>query len=151
MAFKLKDAGGVLQTITSLKVLDGATLRRCIRMKVMDSDDVTLRTVATFVQPLTLAASPSSQFSSGPNDSLISAPITATPTGGLGPYTYGWAVISGTATINSPTSATTDVTSGTLVEEAATDVEIRCTCTDSTGATATADALIQFFFDNPSI
>lgn len=64
--------------------------------------------------------------------------VTATPTGGTGPYLYAWALVSGdTFTVNSPTSATTTFTASVGPGEDKTAI-YRVTITDSLLATATA-------------
>lgn len=64
--------------------------------------------------------------------------VTATPTGGVTPYTYSWARTDGGShawTISTPDAATTNfsTTVNTNTEQTATFV---CTVTDATGATA---------------
>lgn len=75
---------------------------------------------------------------------VTTEPATATPSGGLAPYTYSWSRISGTyGTPNNPASATTTfyarIPPGTI--QTAT---FRCTVTDSLGSTATADVSATF-------
>jgi hypothetical protein len=147
MAFKVMDAGGVLRTITRMRVLDGANLRTIVRMKVMDSDDTTLRTVATFAQPLTLGAVDVYQ---GASQSILSGSSTATPVGGLGPYTYAWSYLSGTAmTVTGASAATATFTSPALDPGQSVFAHYRCTCTDSSGQTATKDITVVFEFFAP--
>jgi hypothetical protein len=97
--------------------------------------------VATFVQPLTLSVSPPS---TGANAGATTTPsVTATPSGGLGPFTYSWAKLSGDAvSANSPSLATTSftLTSGSPPANAT----FRCTVTDALGSTATADVGVLF-------
>jgi hypothetical protein len=63
---------------------------------------------------------------------------TVTPTGGTGPYTYAWSLVSGdTFTVNSPTAATTTFTTGLTTGQDKSAV-YRCTVTDSLLAEATA-------------
>lgn len=143
MAFKLLDAGSVLRTITKCRVLDGGTLRNILRMKVMDADGVTLRTVATFAAPLSLSISPnptggSAYAGAGSAASVTSVATTATPAGGLGPYTYSWTSLGGDGTIDNPSSATTTFSYASIAPDSASGM-FRCTCTDSAGQTATAD------------
>lgn len=147
MGMKVMDAGSVLRAIATMKVQDGSVLRRIIRMKVMDADGTTLRTVATFVQPLTLAISPSEGGGQGYNGggnptTVTSGAETATPSGGLGPYTYAWTQLSGdTMTIGSASSATTTLTA-VVASGVPKQGVFRCTCSDSSGQTATADVTI---------
>lgn len=150
MGMQVKDAGGVLQEISSLTIKDGAALRQILQLKVMDGAE--LRTVATFVEPLSLGVTPAALYESGFASNVIeSDDLVATPTGGLGPFTYAWSVVSGTATITTPASAITSVGSGILTVDVPEDVTVRCTCTDSAGSIAMADADITFLFYNPGL
>lgn len=71
---------------------------------------------------------------------VTSNSVTATPTGGVGPYTFSWARITGSSApqANSPTSATTSW-SANLGKNQVGDATWRCTVTDSLFATAFAD------------
>lgn len=146
MAVKIMDAGSVLREASSLKVQDGGTLRRILRVKVMD-DTSTLRTVATFVAPLSVSLAVSMAYypvAYGPDAQPIEydavASLSATPAGGLGPYTYSWALLSGTGwTLAASTTATTTATGDADFVTAAV---VRVTVTDATGQTATADISI---------
>jgi hypothetical protein len=93
---------------------------------------------------LAVSISPSSLAWSGTVMRSTSAAITATATGGTGPYSYAWTYVSGdTPTINSPSSATTTIRSATTDPDGGeTAGVIRVTATDSsspTPVTATAD------------
>lgn len=146
MAMKVMDAGSVLRTITKYRVLEGASLRNILRMKVMDADGVTLRTVATFAQPLSLSISPSPVDGTGPGTepaTITSDLATASPSGGLGPYSYSWAYVSGdTVTITSPSSAATTFSREMVWPKQIATATVRCTCTDSSGQSATADLTV---------
>ena len=101
------------------------------------------------VTSFTASASPT--FVTGLN--IISAPddcpvttnsTTVTPTGGVAPYTYSWAYVSGdSATVNSPTSATTTFSRNVFINNPGQSFirsgVYRCTVTDSASQTATAD------------
>lgn len=138
MAFKLLDAGSVLRTITKCRVLDGGTLRNILRMKVLDADGVTLRTVATFAQPLsveisyTVNATPIYDASAEVIGWNVAVAATATPTGGLGPYTYAWTAPPGWS-VSPPNSASTSI-SGTSGHPPAASFSV--TVNDSSGQTA---------------
>jgi len=146
MTMKVRDAGGVLRTITRCRVRDGQTLRNIIRMKVMDGDS-NLQTVATFAQPLTLNAN---GVGASGFDSVQTGSSTATPSGGLGPYSYSWTKVSGTTmTLSGANTATAGFTSPTLSPGQIVEAVYRCTCTDSSGQTATADIGVTFQFLDP--
>lgn len=147
MPFTLLDAGASLRTMTKCRVLDGGALRNIVRMKVMDADNTTLRTVATFVQPLTVSAN--DVYDEGFDSAYISF-STATPVGGLGPYTYAWGYISGTAmTVTDSTTATATFQSPVLTPGQSVAAVYRITCTDSSGQTATDDISVGFSFLSP--
>lgn len=141
MAIRVVDAGSVLRTATSLKVQDGGTLRRILRVKAMDATS-TLRTVATFVPPLTATVTTDGgstvPIGIGGNLYQIIYWAYATPAGGLGPYTYSWAAISGGGgwSITDATSASSAFSTTTAIYAPAV---FRVTVTDAIGQTATAD------------
>ena len=95
------------------------------------------QSAASFVLPMTLSITPS-PANTGGSGYFVSKLMTATPTGGLGPFTYSWTVVSsaGATTINSPTAASTtvsgDVTYGDI------SFTLQCTATDSLGSSAVA-------------
>lgn len=141
MALSIVDAGETLRPLTTLRLQGGGTLRRILRLKVLDSDGTTLRTVATFVPPLTATATTdggtATPIGFGGDLFLLTYRASATPAGGLGPYTYAWAAVSGgedwwitDATSASPTISTTSEIYAPAV--------FGVTVTDATGQTATA-------------
>lgn len=146
MGITALDAGGVSRTITTMKVLDGSTLRTIFRAKVMDADGTTLRTVATFSPAMTASAFPIAIDGTAASSSSVPVTtnaVTITPSGGTAPYTYAHSVLAyaggGAIGFSNISSANTTVT---LVNVAPSDSEIatlRCTVTDAFGQTATAD------------
>ena len=98
------------------------------------------------VSGFSASASPSSvskTFSStdGANHSGTTPTSTASPTGGVGSFTYAWARLSGDSSITA-TSASTAGTAftATLAPDVIANAIFRCTVTDTgTGAVATAD------------
>lgn len=76
---------------------------------------------------------------------LLTTPsVTATPSGGTGPYTYSWTRVSGSALISatSPASPTTAF-SATLNPDDHETADFICTVTDANGATATASVSVS--------
>lgn len=144
MPLKILDSG-TLRTIQTLYIRQSGVNRRIRSLKVMDGG--TLRTVAVFADPLTVSASPTSvsgtQSGEGPI-TVNTSSTTATPSGGLGPFTYSWAYVSGgiSASANSPASATTSFRAepppGSFTST------MRVTVTDAFGQTATADVSATF-------
>ena len=143
MTIKTKDAGGVLQTITVAKIRDGATLRQLRAIKLWDG--AVMRTVAQFVDPLTVTASPSSVSSLGSGSTITSGSVTAIPSGGLAPYTYVWARTSGSATVNTPASAVTTFTETGMAADELRSNAFTCTVSDSSEQTAVLSGFIATF------
>jgi hypothetical protein len=104
------------------------------------------RTIASFIQPLTLAISPS-PTGTFEDASTQTATASAVPTGGLGPFTYAWTLVSSTGLtgidITAPSSATTGFTATTSGFTLGSAV-FHCVCTDSLGSTATANVTANF-------
>jgi hypothetical protein len=145
MGIKIKDAGGVLQTAASLKVMDGATLRTIRTVKVMDAT-ATLRLVASLAPAMTASITPPYETAYGYSPgvaTVTSGSVVAAPTGGLAPYTYAWTRLSGVGTINSPALATSSF-SASVAESETDSGEFQVTVTDSAGQTATATANVDF-------
>lgn len=94
----------------------------------------------------TLDVSPSFQTVSGSTPTLTSGMVTATPSGGVGPYSYAWTteIADGLSTINTPSLASTTVTARSLISGEPTQPEFQCISTDSLGAVASGDCSIQF-------
>lgn len=156
MGITVRDAGGVNRTITGIKVLDGTLLRTIFRVKVVDTDGTTIRTVATFSPPMTASASPSSI--SGSATSLLPTTVTTnattvTPSGGTGPYTYAWSVAAYDAavapTFSTPTSATTAVSQSGVEDGGLYGATVICTVTDAFGQTAIATVTALFSNNSP--
>ena len=77
-------------------------------------------------------------------------PSTATPSGGVPPYTYAWTVFantgdSGHPNITSPTAASSTFTVTGVLGQDTGGGTILMTCTDSVGATATAYITVSHF------
>lgn len=136
MSIKVKE-GGVLRTITGMKIKAGGIVRTIKTVKVMVGG--VLETVATFVPAITLNISPdlASGVSSSPSGGTIhSNYVTATPSGGAGPYTYAWTRIFGTELVLSgPASATTRFSLNVIASDSV-SATYRCTVTDAFGQTA---------------
>lgn len=95
---------------------------------------------------ITLSVSPpnayGSSFGAGP---VVTNFVTATPSGGIGAYTYLWTKTSGgIIAANSGSSATTAF-SGTVALGEAIEAEFKCTVTDSTGSTANVSIPVVLF------
>lgn len=147
MTFKVQDAG-TLRTITRAIFRQAGIDRQLKFARVYDGG--TLRTVAVFAEPLTVAISPLGVTVVGNSSTLTTGTVTASPTGGFAPYTYAWTRLTNgggnPSTASAPAAATTSFTkTGLAPEQDATD-DWRVTVTDSAGTTATADTTAQFFY-----
>lgn len=147
--FRILD-NGTLRTPTRLRIMQAGLLRTIKTLKVMDGG--TLRTVAIFASPLSVSASPSEATGSFngsgvfPPQTLTTDLVTAIPSGGIAPYTYAWAYLSGsTFTVSHPTSAGTFF-SHNFVAFGTRSGTYRCTVTDSLGSTATVDVPVSIEF-----
>jgi hypothetical protein len=143
--------GGVWRDIVSAKVFESGVWRELVQIKVFKSSS--WRTVANFTTPaggggggggvVSVTISPTS-ISAHTEDNLAAptGSLTATPSGGLAPYIYSWALVSVTSPatgvlINKPTLASTTATVLFSTYGLAT-VTLRCTVTDSLGSVGTA-------------
>lgn len=134
--------GGAWVSPKNAKAFISGAWRTLIRGKAYVSG--AWRDCATFVQPMSVALSGTMR-----SNTQTCGPLTATPTGGLGPFSYAYSVTSppSLVTVASPTSATSYFYSSTTRQFAA---SILCTVTDSLGTVATASANIVFNYD-PSL
>lgn len=137
MAWEIRDAG-TLRTITGLQIKQSGILRTIRELKVQDGG--TLRTVATFateLDPSISATRTVQSVGSGGALTIIQYETLASPGGGLGPYTYSWAILSGDDwSISTATSASPRITGSS---NTSTEGVARVTITDSLGQTGTAD------------
>jgi hypothetical protein len=149
MGIRALDAGSVTRNLSGIRAIDVGGIVRTIRaVKELDTDGTTLRTVATFAPAMTVSITPTSVSGEAFSGPITTDAATASPAGGLGPYSYAWTVVSYTAatppTIASSGTATTSFTqSGVFAGQARTAV-LRVTATDSLGTTATADVTATF-------
>lgn len=136
---------GVWHDLSSLKVFRNGAWRKLRTLKVYRSG--TWQIIGNFIQPLSLAISPS-EVDGGGSDGfhsvlITSAAATATPAGGIAPYSYAWAQLSGDAmTILAPTSAMTQFRASAPPGRTL-SATFQCTCADNAGSAATASVFVQ--------
>lgn len=134
--------GGAWRDITSAQVRIGGTWRAITSAKAYIGG--AWRDIASFIQPLSLAISPSSiNRTRTEGEPFTTQNATATPTGGRGPFTYSVARVSGDTvfTITAPTSATSAFSIPGLAEGTYSTV-FRWTCTDADGRVDTEDLTV---------
>lgn len=152
MTILVRDTGGTQRTITEIQVRDETNTPRDItQIWVRNSANVPKLVFFTGGTALTVSLSPGSAvgIAYGSGDPLTNA-ITATPAGGVPPYTYAWTTVTysnpNPPNITTPTaSATTFSQTGVVEDDTAT---FRCTVTDDVAQTAHED-VPAFFFNSP--
>ena len=146
--------GGDWKPMTGAKGVAGAGWRTVVAVRVYASGD--WREVANFTAPpddpgpppdgMTLSISPSPVLTSGSSALIVSGTVTATPSGGLAPYTYAWTASGDhTISVSSRTSASTKFTaSGVLAAEPSAQGTATCTVTDRLGNSTSAQVELSF-------
>jgi len=137
---RIRDAGGLVRTVARIRMRDEAgNLRTIQRIRARDGSGI-LRTVFQYMQ-VTLSAYEYTKQLNSPPPHTSSAAITATPTGGMAPYTYAWSsVFPNSTSVVSPTSATTHF-NGAVANGNTINPAWVCTVTDATGAVSDSPAV----------
>lgn len=146
--------GAAWRTVTSGKVYLNGAWRTLTNGRAYVSG--AWRDVVSFAQPFTgITITPAEPGgSSSTSDTMTSSFATATPTGGLAPFTYSWTLVSSTGltaiTINNPTSASTSVTATISPGGAGTSgsATLQCTATDTLGASKSASVTFHLTHDS---
>ena len=142
--------GGAWQQISGAKVFANKSWRSLVAMRVYSGG--AWRLVANWTPPspgggggggggnLKLTLSPTS-FARTSTQDTFSVSLTATPSGGLTPYTYSWTVVTSTTsvTFSAATAATTRASVSGLTPNEPESATLRCTVTDSLGVSTHAD------------
>ena len=126
-------SGAAWRPIVTAKAFIGGAWRTLTVGKAYNSGQ--WRSVASFVLPMSLTITPNPDNTGG-SGYFTSKLMTATPAGGLAPFTYAWTLISGSVSINSPSTASTTVSGDVTYGDIA--FTLQCTATDSLGTTSTA-------------
>ena len=137
------NVGGSLKTVTAIKFNPGTGLKNVSRIKANIAGS--LKAAGSFILPLSLSVNSDAPFGRtfGSNPVTTFIATTVTPTGGLAPFTYSWARLSGTGTPTSPVSANTYFVETVADYDTETGV-FRCTVTDVLGSTAFTDITATF-------
>lgn len=129
-SLKLRDSGAVLRTIGTVRIRDAGNVLR------------TVWTAGGGGGGFTASAVPLSSYggiAQGSTTTVYADAITVTPTGGAGPYTYAWALVSGdpgTWTFTAPAAQTSRVGRANVAPGTDYTHIVKCTVTDASGATA---------------
>lgn len=147
MAFSIRNGGVLLpvqrfsvQTVSGLLPVRKASIFTGGVLKLFYSAPT--QSLSLDIQPNPTQAHPPR----GSNSATVF--VTATPTGGTGPFTYAWSITSfmgGVPAINTPSNATTAITQSGLAQFDDNDCTASCLVTDSLGATARANVSFTFF------
>jgi hypothetical protein len=135
------NVGGTLKPVVRVKANIGGTLKTVVRAKHNVAG--TIKAGDTFTPALSLSVTPSSIYAVSNSSPVISEYATATPTGGLAPYTYSWVRTSGAGSISSPSSSVTSF-SDSLAPDNLSSGTFTCTVTDNLGATASGVVEVEF-------
>ncbi len=137
---------GAIRAVTGMRIMVAGVERRVLTIRTMQGG--TVRKIARFADPLSVNVSPASVSGAVSFPDVApcnTGPVTAQPMGGLAPYAYAWAYLSGyPAEARNPTMASTGFTAELGPGDAAS--VMRVTVTDAAGQTAQAD--VQVYFSN---
>ena len=139
MALGVRDAG-TLRTALKLRVKHDGVLRDAKVLKIMADGE--LRTAAVFAGELSVTANDAQgNPKAGSTADVTTSNSSATVSGGVGPYTYAWTIVSSgggnASTALSPASASTMFRKTAVPDGAAYVDTWKVTVTDSFGTTAT--------------
>jgi hypothetical protein len=146
----IRDGTNTPRTITDIQVRDGTNTPRTItEIRVRDSNNVS-RIVFSTGSPLEATASPENVFGFDIGTGTATTDLTTvTPTGGVAPYTYAWAVTTYSGGVapeaDSPTLANTTFTQTGLSSGEYTNATFVCTVTDDDGATTEVPVGASFY------
>lgn len=131
--------GGTLREVPFAYIFYLGARRRLQTIKQKRGGSLVI--VANFSGPLGVTANDCNNLPDGSNTTKTTL---ASVSGGVVPFTYSWAITSGSATITSPASARTEFTKAFTTDGET--ITARVTVTDALGATATATMTATWYF-----
>lgn len=138
------NVSGVWKPVTKIKVNIGGAWRSVTQLRANVAG--VWKPAGSFVASMSASIDDNSPTGlTFGNTQVDTNTVTVTPSGGLPPYTYSWARLSGTGSAFSPTSAATFFRDA-VANFAFSSGTFRCTVSDSQSppATATVDAFATF-------
>lgn len=135
---------GGWRNIQRSEVLVAGSWRRVTRVEVYKSG--AWRSAVKFTGPLSVSANEATGSASGGSRTVTvtSSASQAAPSGGLGLYTYSWTILSGSASVQTPSNASTTFSQSVSPNSIASSVA-RVTCTDALGSSAFYDITVTLF------
>lgn len=148
MTVKIRTATGA-SGINSIRVRGATATQRAARIKLRTGLAVgALNQIFTGVSPISVTVTPEVRNFFSNNDTTVSGNLTATPSGGLAPFTYVWSVVSfdgaSSPTFGTSTSASTSVTQTGVIASDTKTATLQVIVTDSAGQTGSAIILATF-------
>lgn len=144
------DAASVDRALSAISIIDpNGTSRNLLQMRVIDAGGTDRLVFSTGGGALAASATPASVGGSSlTTGSISSGATTVSASGGTGPYTHAWTLISHDnltpPTVNFPTAATTNFTQSNIGYNEAFTAVFRDTVTDAVAATATVDVAVSW-------
>lgn len=143
----IRDASGTLRTVTSIAVRDaGGVLRQIQSAFARDAGGV-LREVFSGLKALLSPDGASGYISSPGSAAATVGPITATISGGTGPYTYAWTVDTGW-TVLSPGNPSTSFRSPAMGPGDGETASTYCTVTDTSNSQTAVSNTLTLYANN---
>lgn len=134
--------GGTWRTLRRGRTRTGGQWRNLTRAVAYQGG--AWRNAANFVEPPTLAITGTPFGIINGSGTVVTGIVTATPSGGLGPYTYAWTRTGGAAaSIASPASASTTFNLFLNAPDSQ-SATFQCVVTDALGSTASASVTATF-------
>lgn len=147
---KVIDAGSTDRALSAVAVTDpNGTSRNLLEMRVIDAAGVDRIVFSTGGGALAASATPASVAGSSlATGSITSGTVTVSASGGTGPYTHAWTLISHDnltpPTVNFPAAAMTNFTQSNVGYNGTYSAVFRDSVTDATPTTVTVDVPVSW-------